>query len=401
MLLPRKPPTTKRRGRHPVHDLSPRFASTVKEAGRYFDGNGLMLVVQPTGSKSWIQRIRIRGRRRELGLGGFPAVSLKRARAQAAANLEAARAGGDPLTEKRRSKGIPSFAATAAQVVEEKRPAWGPRQATQWQASFEAYVFPRIGERPVSEVTTADVLEVLMPIWHEKPETARRVRGRIGSVMKRAVALEFRTDNPCDRLEATLPRQNDVRKHMPALPHGEVAAAIATVQESGALLATRLAFEFLVLTAARSGEARGAKWGEIDLVKRTWLVPAHRMKGNCEHEVPLSPRALQVLETARSLRSADDLVFPSPRGRVLSDMTLSKLLKEQGIAAVPHGFRSSFRDWAAEETNHPRRVVEAALAHGIKDKVEAAYERTKLLKRRGVLMNEWAAYLSKSGIGAD
>ena len=403
MVLPRKPPTTKRRGRHPVHALSPRFVSTVNEAGKYSDGNGLTLVVQPTGSRSWIQRITIRGRRCELGLGGFPAVSLKRARAQAAANLEAARAGRDPLAEKRRSKGqgIPTFAAMAAQVVEEKRPAWGPRQATQWQASFEAYVFPRIGERPVSEVTTADVLEILMPIWHKKPETARRVRGRIGSVMKRAVALEFRTDNPCDRLEATLPRQKDRRRHMRALHYREVSAAIATVQESQASKSAKLAFEFLVLTAARSGEVRGANWDEIDLVNGTWLIPADRMKARREHCVPLSRRAVQILKLAQPLRNARGLVFPSPRGRALSDMTLSKLLKHRNIAAVPHGFRSSFRDWAAEQTDHPREVVEAALAHTIRNEVEAAYRRTDLFGRRRPLMDEWATYLSKSGSSPD
>ena len=378
MGLPRKPPTTKRRGRHPVHAFSAKFVSNVNQAGKYWDGNGLYLSVQPTGSKSWIQRLTFRGSRHDLGLGGFPSVSLQKARAQAASNLEVARTGGDPLAEKRRAKGIPTVSALAAQVVEEKRPAWGPRQAKQWEASLEAYVFPYIGDLPVSEVTTANVLKILMPIWHEKPETARRVRGRIGSVMKRAVAMDFRTDNPCDRLEATLPRQKGVRKHMCALPHGEVAAAIATVQKSQASKSTKLAFEFLVLTAARSGEVRGAKWDEIDLVKKRWLIPAERMKAKREHSVPLSPRAVQILKSARPLQNASGLVFPSPRGRVLSDMTLSKVLRDLGIPAVPHGFRSSFRDWARELTDHPREVAEAALAHAIRNKVEAAYARSDL-----------------------
>ena len=392
---------TKRRGRHPVNALSPRFVSTVDKPGKYCDGNGLYLVVQPTGSKSWIQRITISGRRHDIGLGGVPPVSLKQARVQAIGNLEAARAGRDPLTEKRRRKRMPTFSAAAARVVQEKSPGWGPRQAKQWEASFEAYVLPDIGERSVSEVTSADVLKILMRIWHEKQETARRVLSRIRAVMEWAVAMEFRTDNPCDRLKTALPRQKDVRTHMRALPYTEVSAAIGTVQQSRASLAAKLAFEFLVLTAARSGEVRGAEWDEIDLGSTTWRIPAERMKARREHCVPLSPRAVQILEMARPLRNASGLVFPSPRGRVLSDMTLSKLLRGNGIAAVPHGFRSSFRDWAAEKTDHRREVVEAALAHTIRNQVEAAYARTDLFDRRRPLMDEWATYLNKNGSSPD
>ena len=402
MGLQRKPPTTKRRGRHPVSDLSAKFVSTIDKAGKYWDGNGLILVVQPTGSRSWIQRLTIRGRRYDLGLGGFPAVSLKEARARAAANFETLRAGGDPAAEKRRSKSIPKFSAAAAKVVEQKRPGWdNPRQAKQWQASLETYVFPYVGERSVARVTSADVLDILMPIWHKKQETARRVRARIGAVMEWAVAMDFRADNPCDRLKTMLPRQKDVRKHMQALHHSGVSAAIARVQKSQASKSTKLAFEFLVLTAARSGEVRGAKWDEIDLVSEAWLIPAERMKANREHCVPLSRRAVQILEMARSLQNASGLVFPSPRSRALSDMTLSKLLRDQGIPAVPHGFRSSFRDWAAERTNHRREAIEAALAHTIRNPTEAAYARTDYFDLRRPLMDEWATYLGKSGIGAD
>lgn len=262
-------------------------------------------------------------------------------------------------------------------------------------------MLPDIGERSVSEVTSADVHKILLRIWHEKQETARRVRSRISAVMEWAVAMEFRTDNPCDRLKTALPRQKDVRTHMRALPYAKVSAAIATVRESRASLSAKLAFEFLVLTAARSGEVRGAEWNEIDLGSTTWLIPAARMKARREHCVPLSPRAVQILGMARPLQNASGLVFPSPRGRVLSDMTLSKLLRDKGIPAVPHGFRSSFRDWAAEKTDHPREVVEAALAHTIRNKVEAAYARTDLFDRRRPLMDEWATYLSKSGSSRD
>ena len=397
MPYPKRQRRTKPQGRHPENALSAAFVRAVAEAGRYCDGQGLYLQVDPSGNRRWIQRLLIRSRRCELGLGGFPLVSLKAARAQAFANRRVARAGGDPLSEKRRAKGTPTFADAAARVLEQKRAGWrNPKHAHDWPASLERFVFPRFGERPVSEISSADVLGVLAPIWHEKPETARRVRQRIGAVMQWAVAMEYRADNPCDRVAATLGRQRDVVRHMRALPHAEVASAVATVRASRATTAAKLAFEFLVLTAARSGEVRLARWEEIDLGADVWTVPAERMKANREHRVPLSTRAAAILEAARALGTGSDLVFPSPRGKPLSDMTLSKLLKEQGIQAVPHGFRSSFRDWASEETNHPREVVEAALAHQVKDKVEAAYARSTLFERHRRLMDHWAAYLTET-----
>lgn len=400
MPYPKRQRRTKPRGRHPENALSAAFVRAVGEAGRYCDGHGLYLQVDPSGNRRWIQRLLIGGRRSELGLGGFPLVSLKEARTQAFANRRIARAGGDPLADKRRAKGAPTFAEAAAAVVEQKRSGWrNPKHAQDWPASLERFAFPRFGQRPVSEVTSADVLGVLAPIWHEKPETARRVRHRIGAVMQWAVAMEYRTDNPCERVAATLGRQRRVVRHMRALPHAEVAEAVATIRASGATTAAKLAFEFLVLTAARSGEVRSARWDEIDLDAEVWTLPAERMKANREHRVPLSCRATEILKAARALRNGGDLVFPSPRSKPLSDMTLSKLLKEQAVQAVPHGFRSSFRDWAAEETNHPREVVEAALAHQVKDKVEAAYARSTLFERRRRLMADWGAYLTGT-IGA-
>ena len=395
MPYPKRERRTKPRSRHPENALSAAFVRAIAEAGRYCDGQGLYLQVDPSGNRRWIQRLVIGGRRSELGLGGFPLVSLKEARTQAFANRRVARAGGDPLAGKRRGRGVPTFAEAAASVVEQKRSGWrNPKHAQDWPASLERFVFPRFGERLVSEVTSADVLGVLAPIWHEKPETARRVRQRIGTVMQWAVAMEYRPDNPCERVGATLGRQRDVVRHMRALPHAEVAEAVAIVRASGATAAAKLAFEFLVLTAARSGEVRLAQWDEMDLHAEVWTVPAERMKANREHRVPLSCPAAEILRTARTLRNGGNLVFPSPRGKPFSDMTLSKLLKEQGVQAVPHGFRSSFRDWASEETNHPREVVEAALAHQVKDKVEAAYARSTLFDRRRRLMGDWATYLA-------
>ena len=394
--LPRKPRATKRRGRHPDKALSAAFCRTVAESGRYADGNGLYLHVDPSGARRWVQRLVIRGKPRGLGLGSYALVSLAEAREMALANRKLARSGGDPLAAKRRNAGMPTFEEAAAKVLEQKRSAWrNAKHANDWPTSLRLYVFPRIGERPVSEITSADLMQILTPIWHEKPETARRVRQRISSVMKWAVAMQHRPDNPAgDALGQALGRQRAVVRHMPALPHEEVADAVEAVRASRAWIGTKLAFEFLVLTAARSGEVRLATWDEVDLAAADWTVPAERMKANREHRVPLCGRAIEILREAWDLNVGIGLVFPSRRGKALSDMTLSKLVKELGIRAVPHGFRSSFRDWAAERTNHPREVVEAALAHVVKNKVEAAYARSDLFERRRELMEAWAAYLN-------
>ena len=222
------------------------------------------------------------------------------------------------------------------------------------------------------------------------------MRQRIGAVMKWAVAMQHRPDNPAgEALGQALGRQQNVVRHMTALPYDEVAGAVAVVRASRAWTGTKLAFEFLVLTAARSGEVRLATWDEIDIGSAVWTVPASRMKTKRDHRVPLCGRAVEILHEARPLSGATGLVFPSSRGNPLSNMTLSKLVKEQGIAAVPHGFRSSFRDWAAERTNHPREVIEAALAHVVANRVEAAYARSDLFARRRLLMDDWAGYLGE------
>ena len=394
-MLPTRPRKRKPRGRHPENALSTTFARGVSRAGRYCDGNGLYLEVKPTGSRSWIQRIVIRGRRRELGLGGFPLVSLKAAREAAADNRRAARSGRDPLADKRRGAGMPTFAEAAERVWADKHPGWRhPRHARDWLASLARYAFPRIGRTPVCDVTSADVLDTLRHVWHLRPETARRLRQRIGAVMQWAVAMQYRTDNPCDGIKPVLGPQQDLVRHMPALHHADVHRAIETVRATSATPAVKLAFEFLVLTATRSGEARGAAWAEIDLPARVWTIPAARTKAGREHRVPLSRRAVQILDAARALdHGSSPLVFPSQGGRPIGETRLSRLLKEHEVAAVPHGFRSSFRDWAAEATNHPREVIEAALGHVVTNRTEAAYARSDLFERRRRLMNEWAAYL--------
>ena len=386
---------TKRRGRHPDKALSAAFVRSAPP-GRHADGNGLYLFVQPTGTRSWVQRLVIRGRRREMGLGAAGLVSLAEAREQALANRKLARSGGDPLSENRRAERVPTFAEAAGRVLEQKRGGWRGRwHAQNWWRSMERYVFPRIGERPVSEVNTADVLEILTPIWHVKAETARAVRQRVRSVLEWAIALDMRGDNPCDRVMPVLGPQSDIVTHRQALPHREVAAAIEKVRTSSSgQPAVKLAFEFLVLTAARSAEVRLATWDEIDVADRVWTISALRMKAKREHRVPLCGRALETVDAAWALGDSCGLVFPMRSGRPIAASTLPKVLRYHEIAAVPHGFRSSFRDWAVEETDNPREVIEAALAHVVQNKVEAAYARSDLFERRRRLMDDWAEYLA-------
>ena len=293
-------PITKNQAQRPPSRQGPvGFLRALSRSGKHADGNGLYLFVQPSGTRSWIQRLIIRGRRRELGLGSVALVSLAEAREKALANRKLAREGGDPLAEKRRAQGVPSFAEAAARVLQQKQAGW--RSSTyprDWLSSLERYAFPRIGKMPVSEVTSADVLEILTPIWHLKAVMARCVQQRMRAVLEWAVAMEFRLDNPCDRVVPVLGAQHDVVQHMRALPHREVPAAIETIRASNARPVVKLAFEFLVLTAALSGEVRGAVWTEIDRDEGVWTIPATRMKAKREHRVPLCRRAMEILDAA-------------------------------------------------------------------------------------------------------
>lgn len=388
-------------GAHPEKALSAVFVRSVKEAGKYFDGHGLILKVDKSGAKRWVQRIIINGKRTEIGLGSASLVSLAEAREVALGNRKVARAGGDPLQAKREAQAVLTFAEAAQKVYELHLPTWrNPKHAKQWIKTLEEYTFPHFGKKLVADVGTSDVLIALTPIWNSKPETARRVKQRIGSVMKWAVAQGWRQDNPAEAIDQALPRHDKSKiKHRPSLPYIEVAAAIDIVKQSGAGFSAKLAFEFLVLTATRSGEVRLAVWDEIDLDKREWIIPAERMKAKRAHRVPLSERAIEILTEARNLSDGSGLIFiGTKQGKPLSDMTLSKLLKELGIAAVPHGFRTSFKVWAQEQTNFSREVSEMALAHVIQNKAEAAYARSDLFEKRRKMMESWARYLqTKSG----
>ena len=378
--------------------LSATFVERARQPGRYGDGRGsfgLSLLVKSMSngrvSKSWSQRLRLPGRVTNIGLGAYPIVSLAEARRAALENRRALHRGENPFA----GGGVPSFAEAAESVIRTHRAAWkdGAKSEAQWRASLRDYVLPKLGRMPVDRVTTGDVVGVLKPIWVSKHETARRVRSRIGAVMKWSVAEGHRADNPAgDAAVEALPKVNGIKKNMRALPHSEVAAALETVAATGAWLGSKLAFRFLVLTAARSGEVRLARWSEVDLAGKVWTVPASRMKAKKAHAVPLSDAALAVLAAAARLRDKSDLIFPSVRGRTLSDSTISKLIRENGIKAVVHGFRSSFRDWAAE-SGVRREVAEAALAHTIGG-VEGAYHRTTQFQARREVMQQWADYLA-------
>ena len=380
--------------------LTAAFVRSVDRPGVYCDQHGLRLRVYESRklksiSKHWVWRGTINGTRRDIGLGAFPYVSLLDARQQAYEHRKIARAGGDPVALKRKPD-VPTFAEAVETVIGIHREGWkdAGKSEKQWRASLRDYAMKRLGRKRVDQIATADVMAVLIPHWHTKTETMRRVRQRIGAVMKWAVAQGYRDDNPAgDAISAALPKTGTVRNHQRALPFAEVGAALDKVKASGAFTSTVLALEFLVLTACRSSEVRLARWDEVDLDLETWTVPASRMKAKRDHRVPLSRRALQILHEARVLSGGSGLVFPSAHGRALSDNTISKLLRDLGIEAVPHGFRSSFRDWAAECSDAPREVCELALAHVNSDRVEAAYRRTDLFERRRVLMEEWSGFV--------
>jgi integrase len=291
-----------------------------------------------------------------------------------------------------------SFEEAARKVHKIHEPTWrNKKHAAQFLSTLETYTFPRIGRLKVSDVTTADVLAVLQPIWLEKPETARRVRQRIGTVMKWAVANGWRVDNPAEAISQALPKQTDTQQHRKALPYDKVPEFLEALKASDAGDATKLALELLILTASRSGEVRLAEWSEFDLEQGIWTRPALRMKGKKEHRVPLSSRALEIIAEARQLGANGELVFPGTVfSKPLSDMTLSKLTKALGYDVDVHGFRTSFKTWAQERTNTPRDVSEAALAHVVKDKAEPAYARSDFFEKRRKLMDGWSAHVSET-----
>lgn len=397
MNAPSKGPG-KPKGKHPDKALTALKVKQVKEPGRYADGNGLYLVVDPSGAKRWLLRIMVRGKRVDIGLGGLSWTTLAEARDKAYEFRRIAKNGGDPLAEKRtREKVIPTFQEAAEKVHAEHEATWkNPKHAQQWINTLKQYAFPNLGQTKVDQIDTPDILKVLEPIWLGKQETARRVRQRISSVFDWAKAAGHRSgDNPVEGVIRGLPKQPDKKGHHDALPYDQVPSFLSKLKASQSNEITKLAFEFLILTAARTSEVLCAEWSEIDWDESLWTVPATRMKAGREHRVPLPPRAIDLLRQAKKYAGDSNLLFPGrdPQ-KPMSNMVFLQALRRMELPVTAHGFRSSFRDWAAETTNHPREIAEMALAHTIANKVEAAYRRGDLLEKRRALMNDWGSYVT-------
>lgn len=371
--------------------------------GRYADGGTLYLVVAPGGSKHFVQRLTIEGTRRDIGLGGWPVVTLQEARDAALDNRRLVRKGIDPRAAKRKSKreqAMPTFREATAATHAALRTQWrNASHARGWLSTVETYAYPVMGELRVDRIERADVLAALTPIWNAKPETARRVRQRIRTVLSRCQAEgHIKLNMAGEIISAALPKHRNGKKHFRALPFSELPAALETIEQSRASEAAKLALRFLVLTASRTGEVLGATWEEIDLDANTWTIPDGRMKAGRAHRIPLPEAAVRALRDAERLSGGEGLIFPSPRkpGAPLSNMALTKVMRDNGLAeqSTVHGFRSSFRDWCAE-TGKRRELAEAALAHVVQG-VEGAYFRSDLFEQRRAVMDGWAAHATRS-----
>ena len=382
--------------------------------GRHADGRGLYLFVKPSGARSWVLRLQGSGKRRDFGLGSVlferkillndavvplaarRELTLAEARDKAAEGRAIFKAGRDPSIEWRRETVvIPTFKTVATEYHGNIKAGFrNGRHSASWLTSLESHAYPVLGSMRVDAIDSSAIQTALLPIWLVIPETARRVRQRIGAVLDYAHSKKWRaSEAPLRAASLGLPNQPRGKQHFAAMPYAEVPDFLAGLRTKGDSVG-RLALVFTILTAARSGEVRGATWSEIDLEGRTWNVPGNRMKAGQPHSVPLSAPAVAILKTVGGLFNGqrDDLLFPGARGKMISDMTMTKVLRNAGVDCTTHGFRSSFRDWAAEQTSFPPEWAEAALAHTLANKVEAAYRRTKFLDQRRKLMEAWASY---------
>ena len=371
---------------------------SLAEPGRYADGDGLFIDITGRASGRWVLRVQANGRRREIGLGSLKNVSLADARDAAFIMRKKIAQGIDPVAQRKQERQvIPTFRKAAELVHEEHEKAWkNGKHQNQWLTTLKTYAFPKMGDLLVSEIEGPLIRDVLAPIWLAKPETARRVRQRIGTVLDWSYARGLRTtEAPMRSLSKGLPRQPKKDNHFAAMAYSDVPGFLERLRDRESV--GRLGLEALILTAARSGEIRGATWSELDLKAALWTVPAMRMKMGRTHIVPLSPAAVAVFEQARKFKTGvGDLVFPGQNvKKPLSDMTLLKILRDMELKVTVHGFRSAFRDWAAEKTDYSGEVAEAALAHAVSNKVEAAYRRTDFLDKRRLLMADWAAFCKK------
>jgi integrase len=390
-----------------IHKLNPRKVMSASP-GKYEDGGGLRLVVSDAGARKWVLRFTINGKRREMGLGSFPDIELGEARSKASNCRILAKEGIDPIEARRAEpEAIPTFSTCAANYIRAHRKGWkNAKHARQWVRTLKTYARPIIGERPVDAVSTEDILEILSPIWTTKTETAKRVQGRIENILDFAAAHKYRDRLSPARwrghLDMLLPKPARVKtvKHHPAMPYTDVPAFMGLLSQNGSVSA--LALRLLILTATRTSEVLQAQWSEIDIEKAIWTIPATRMKARREHRVPLSDAMLADLSALPRI-DGNPYLFPGARfGKPLSNMALLQLMRGMGYGVngvhgdyVPHGFRSSFRDWSGEASSFPRDVAEMALAHTIENKVEAAYRRGDLFEKRRLMMQSWSNYLQQ------
>ena len=375
---------------------------SISKAGRYGDGDCLFLNVTKANTKSWVVRLKIRnGARRDLGIGPHALLSLKEARLRAWEYRKQAFNGHDPLAERQHAT-LPTFEEVAKRYYEENKPRWkAGRHRERWLDVLKLYALPKIGKTPVDRLGREDVLKVLMPIWSHKPESGRKLRQRIRLILEWCQGHGYIDGNPAGEvINGALPAMPAVKEHHRALPYEQVPEALEKIAGCRSALSVKLCLRFLILTASRSSEARQGTWSEIDVEKALWVIPPSRMKTQHEHRVPLSDEAMRVLERARAVDDGSGLLFPSPRkkGEAFSYMTMAKLLDTAGLLekTVVHGFRSSFRDWAEEQTSCDYAVKEQALAHAVGSSIERAYTRTDLLAKRRRLMQQWSDYVTRA-----
>lgn len=384
----------------PMGKLSATQVKNLTKPGRYSDGEGLLLKIGPTGGRSWIVRVQTNGRRRDVGLGDARGVSLIEAREAATDIRKKARLGTDPLAGRQQQRLlVPTFKDAAEMVHNELLKGWkNGKHTDQWLTTLKSYAFPKLGRLPVDQIEGPLIRDLLASIWLEKPETARRVKQRIGTVLDWSYSKGYRpSEAPMRSISKGLPRQSKKKGHFAAMAHAQIPAFVASLEVARRSIG-KLAIQALILTASRSGEIRGAKWSEFSDDLGEWVIPASRMKVGVEHRVPLSQAARAVFRQAASVRfNGCDFVFPGQaRFSPLSDMTLLKVLRDANLGVTVHGFRSTFRDWIADETDYPREIAEAALAHTLENKVEAAYRRTDFFEKRRKLMEEWGAFCTSA-----
>ena len=385
--------------KHPNNELTALKVRKLDIPGRYADGNNLYLEIDKSGARRWTLRVTVLGRRRDMGLGGVSTVSLEEARELAYQYKKIARSGGDPILERQKNKGLQTTLIHCAKKVHQiNLPTWKNQKfAKQWFSSLEHHVFPTIGKLPISQVTSADILRVLTPIWNTKGDTAKKIKQRLRMIIKWARAQGyFQGDDPVELAEQALPKQLKSDDHHKSLEFEKLPEMISNLRKSKISLPTKLALEFTILSACRTNEVLNAKWEEIDLTKLVWSIPSERMKGGKVHQVPLTDRMTVILNDCKKLKTNNDLLFPSEiNGEALSNNTMRLALKKRlKVDATVHGMRSSFKDWASETTNFANEVSEMALAHSISNKTELAYRRRTLIEKRRQLMQKWSDYLN-------